>query len=746
MMPIPTPCCWTSAWPSSWPRACLCSAPAYPPPSSTSPSSHAEPNHHIRHCRRAPGCGVPWRGVHRVAQPGDHLADAAPGRQTGRCGAQGPGPHPAVRRLHSALRAGQRTHCAGHPPAGGEPGAARRHGRSGPARFRRALRQARRSAGAVRGARSLHGHGGAHAAGQPVHAAGRLGGRSHGRRTADRAHGPCLPRRAMAGPGQPRPAAARQPFGQDHHGQAGLSLLRAQAGPLRLHARQAPDSTPARTWLAERLQRLAHGPDTFPGPHAGTRRAHGVLAAVVRDIVAARCNPRGLPPVPAGHRRDHARARRFRLAGHGRSGQLRRLGRPSLAARRRHALRRPGRGPGLSQLLCPGTGHAVRTGSARMSTLELTVIDSTEGLQALEAPWRRLLASCPVNDLFLEPDWLILWCRHFSTPGMLRVLAFHDNGELVGLAPFKLSGRVFRVLSFAGLPQSDRLDIIAAPDREDEVIHATAKWLAGSREWDMLFLRAFGVFSQNPELLRDALHAAGRKARLEEDSVYPFLDIAHDANEGVPSHFTSKRTREFRRCRRRIGELAPASAFRKFTALDDDLAGMMGDINLNRSLKAERGETHFDRPESLAFLREASDLYARSGRLRVYGYAEEPRLLSYVLCFVAGRRMLAYITSFDKEYAAYGLGGLTILDAIHSAWEAGMEEFDFMEGGERYKYRFTETERASRRLICYNATARGGLLRLMMTCKPALQRMLQEHCVMGAPLRMVRRIYQKIIS
>lgn len=381
-----------------------------------------------------------------------------------------------------------------------------------------------------------------------------------------------------------------------------------------------------------------------------------------------------------------------------------------------------------------------------MSSLQLTVIDSAEGLQTLEAPWRRLLERCSANDLFLEPDWLLRWCRHFSAPVVLRVLAFHDGGELVGLAPFKIAKGAFRVLSFAGLPQSDRLDIIAAPGREEEVAQATAAWLASSGEWDMLFLRAFGVFSQNPELLRNALHAAGRKACLEKDSTYPYLDLIHGTKDGVPAQFSRKRRREFRRCRRGIAELAPGSELREFTAMDDELAAMMGDINLNRSLKAKHGQTHFDRPERVAFLRDVSDHYARNGKLRIYGYAEGSRLLSYVLCFIFGNRLMPYITSFDKEYATYGLGSLTILDAIHAAWENGMVEFDFMEGNETYKYRFASAERASRRLICYNATARGGLLRLGMSCKPPLQRMMRNNKILGAPLRMVRRIYQKIIS
>ncbi len=65
--------------------------------------------------------------------------------------------------------------------------------------------------------------------------------------------------------------------------------------------------------------------------------------------------------------------------------------------------------------------------------------------------------------------------------------------------------------------------------------------------------------------------------------------------------------------------------------------------------------------------------------------------MGYML--TAKARTYDYITAFDPELAALGLGTVLIGCAIEAAVEEGAREFDFLRGREDYKYRWGARDR-----------------------------------------------------
>jgi CelD/BcsL family acetyltransferase involved in cellulose biosynthesis len=59
----------------------------------------------------------------------------------------------------------------------------------------------------------------------------------------------------------------------------------------------------------------------------------------------------------------------------------------------------------------------------------------------------------------------------------------------------------------------------------------------------------------------------------------------------------------------------------------------------------------------------------------------------------AKARAYDYITGFDPDLAALGLGTVLIGCAIQTAAEEGAREFDFLRGREDYKYRWGAQDR-----------------------------------------------------
>jgi CelD/BcsL family acetyltransferase involved in cellulose biosynthesis len=70
--------------------------------------------------------------------------------------------------------------------------------------------------------------------------------------------------------------------------------------------------------------------------------------------------------------------------------------------------------------------------------LELTVIDSLEGLEELRGAWHSLALRNAETTPFQLPEWLISWSRFFDR-GKLCVLGLWRNSRLSGLIPMAIS-------------------------------------------------------------------------------------------------------------------------------------------------------------------------------------------------------------------------------------------------------------------------------------------------------------------
>ena len=379
-------------------------------------------------------------------------------------------------------------------------------------------------------------------------------------------------------------------------------------------------------------------------------------------------------------------------------------------------------------------------------SMRLAEITNLEELRSLVPAWRELYEAVPGADLFLGPDWLMPWCETFGADEGLRILAVSAGERLAGLLPLKWSSRRFRVLTFAGLPQSDRLDLLALPDREAEVLETVAQWLASRKDWDMIFLRAFGVFSRNPESLAGLLGRAGLKAELKPDSVYPYLDMADtEFMDYMHGHFNKKRRIEFFRFRRKVVKDFPDMAFETSGEMRENDLEEMRDLNLHRSERGRQEESFFLGNGNMDFLRRICAQSANNGRLIRFSYRDGTRLCAYLFCWVHNRTLMPYLTSFDQQYSRYTLGTLTVIGALEQLRELGLRELDFLEGNEAYKFRFTTTVRESRRMVCFNRTLRGRVLNLLMRMQPAMKRLAGKGGLF-APLAWARNLYRRMVS
>jgi CelD/BcsL family acetyltransferase involved in cellulose biosynthesis len=139
-----------------------------------------------------------------------------------------------------------------------------------------------------------------------------------------------------------------------------------------------------------------------------------------------------------------------------------------------------------------------------LTPLEVEVVTSPRGLEALQGEWRWLWARCPTATAVQRPEWLLPWYRHlgaYFSPRPPWVVTLRSEGRLVGLAPLAVreenGARVVRLL---GEGLSDSPDVLMDPELAPHGGQALFDWLARNGEhWDLC---VFEQLREDSPLLR----------------------------------------------------------------------------------------------------------------------------------------------------------------------------------------------------------------------------------------------------
>lgn len=274
--------------------------------------------------------------------------------------------------------------------------------------------------------------------------------------------------------------------------------------------------------------------------------------------------------------------------------------------------------------------------------------------------WERLFEESERATPFQHPAWL----RGFPSQDRL-LLQVRRHGRVVGLAPLRIADGVVR---FLGEGISDYLDLLASPGEEQNTARATLEWLRRHQ---------FGCeFTDVPA------HSALRDAAPDErGNACPVLDL-------LGSEIPARVLKSLRTAARGLDVQFESAVSNNLEEYMDAL------FRLHAKRWEGRGEPGVLRDSWVqTFHRRTAAGLSQAGLLRFYGMRLEGQLISILYCFAAKGRTYYYLGGFDSEYARHSPGALLVHYAIERAREEGCNEFDFLRGGEAYKYRWGAKDR-----------------------------------------------------
>jgi CelD/BcsL family acetyltransferase involved in cellulose biosynthesis len=343
--------------------------------------------------------------------------------------------------------------------------------------------------------------------------------------------------------------------------------------------------------------------------------------------------------------------------------------------------------------LTPHISEFHRTGSI----MQIEVIRSAEQWAALAGEWQALLLQSHQNNPFLTYEFQRAWFEHkgggeWPELELYILAARSDTGELVGIAPLFRFGDALHLIGTHEI--ADFLDFIARDQDLTAFIDVVLDHLATQDDWHSLDLYNLLSTSRTQTLLRAAADARGWSASEATLQPSPYLDVPASL-EAYAESLGSKQGHELRRKMRRASR-NPEPISLEIIDGEDGLEPAITDFFglMTQEMDKVNFLTSPMRHQMEAIIRAAAEggwlqmAFLRAGDSRIAGY----------LNFDYDNRIWAYNAGFNNAYASLSPGWLIMAEMVGWCAEHGREVFDFMRGGEEYKYRFGGKDRFVERL------------------------------------------------
>lgn len=320
--------------------------------------------------------------------------------------------------------------------------------------------------------------------------------------------------------------------------------------------------------------------------------------------------------------------------------------------------------------------------------LQFEIVRDGDRLEELAAAWTALWSRR--NGLvFQSHPWVCAWWRTLPDRAGYRlciVLAWQQD-HLAAVMPLVISRRRgVRILEWAAQEVTDYCDAVAEPGSA-EILRRMWAYISAEGGYDIVHLSHVLPDAEARALLHDLSPGAlplrdgyRTEASLRVRGTWPSGKAWFDKQ--------SKKLRQnYRRGQKSLAERGRL-AFRLLGADEPHGPVVERIAALKRAWLAANGKDHPLFDESAPMLSALITTLAELGALRIFVIECDSVPVAISVNLVHGDTMMAFLTSYDRDYERASPGVLLMMDYIQWSFDNGLRCVDFMRGDESFKFRF----------------------------------------------------------
>ncbi len=336
--------------------------------------------------------------------------------------------------------------------------------------------------------------------------------------------------------------------------------------------------------------------------------------------------------------------------------------------------------------------------------MQVKFIDATESFAKLEHDWNRLFEEVNCESPFLSWEWMYEWWRHYHPKLCEARLALftvrNSKGKLEAVLPLfshlkrMLPGIKTRHLQFLGteFESSDYLDLLCKDSDAEHLVHTifeseSFKRLVRSGIDSITFsnvLPSASIYQNAAPLANELL----TKASFKRTSVCPYLTLPPDEKillSALSKNFKSN----IKRARNKLNR-AQSIRIERIQSNNrmDPYIEYLFELHDQRFIDKNQ-DTKFNYERRGAFHKVIANIFSHKGWLNFYVIYDAEKPIGALYCYRLHNHMMYVQSGFDPSYHKWSLGNQILFRAITDSISEGLKIFDFMRGGEAYKYKWT---------------------------------------------------------
>ncbi len=302
-----------------------------------------------------------------------------------------------------------------------------------------------------------------------------------------------------------------------------------------------------------------------------------------------------------------------------------------------------------------------------------------ESFASLTSYWTEAGHNLRWDLIFVLPGWLRVWWQTFGSGAELYLRSVRQREKIIGIAPLLIRGEKASIIGSADV--CDYLDFVVTPGMEKDFFNALLDDL-GQKGIGQLELKPLRPDSTVLTDLVDIAKERKYGVLCREEGVSVELDLPSTWDEYL-AILSRKQRHEVRRKLRRLREVGNVDYhyIEVSQQVGDFMDTFLKLFSLSREEKAKFMTTRME-----SFFRSLTEAMAEIGLLR-FGVIEIDMLpVAMIMGFDYNDVMYLYNSAYDPQYSYLSVGLLSKILCIEESIQRGGKKWDFLKGGEPYKY------------------------------------------------------------
>lgn len=283
------------------------------------------------------------------------------------------------------------------------------------------------------------------------------------------------------------------------------------------------------------------------------------------------------------------------------------------------------------------------------------------------------------QPLFQLPVWLSVWYEVFAHSTNPLILTVADDDSVIGVAPLLVEDKTASIIGSANV--CDYFDFPIVPGKEQIFYNMLLGYLK-KHDINMLDCRVVRPDSTVVSGLVPMARQSGLKVSLEPDEVTIETDLPSTWEDYLQS-LDGKQRHEIRRKLRRLNEAGDIK-YRFVTGIDG--VPEFSEIFLKMFVESRSDKATFLTGEMNVFFRKLLTSTAEAGLFKGAILELDNRPVATLTAFDYEEVVYLYNSGYDPEYSSLSVGILSKALLIKESIETRKKKFDFLKGGEQYKY------------------------------------------------------------